>query len=139
MDYGASAVDIPVTVTVPSNFTETHAIIQAVVELQNAAGPSQASGGLVIFIRDSPGTRQNLADCNSYNDLQTTVKSAIIIIIASGGALFALGFFVYRHSKKSSTENRASLGAKVFLVVFVIVGSLLLLTGLFLLGCRVFS
>jgi hypothetical protein len=135
-ENGASAVDIPVTVTVPANFTENHALTQAIVEVQNAAGLSQASGGLVIFIRDSPGTPQNLTDCNRYNDLQTPVKSAIIIIIASGGTLLALGYLVYRHSKKNSIENRAGWGAKVLLVVFVILGSLMLLTGLFLLGVQ---
>jgi len=65
--------------------------------------------------------------------MQRAVIYAIIALILIGGALMALGYFVYRRSKKKSKENKASRVAKGFLILFVIMGFLVLITGLYLL------
>ena len=133
-DNGASSsIDIPVSVTVPTNFTKNHALIQAVVEIQTTDGAFPELAAIPIFIRESNSTAQNPADCNFFRDVQTGITYGIIILIASGGALMGLAYLVYRRSKKHSKENKASSFAKLFSVLFIVIGSLLLIAGLFLL------
>src|SRR5439155_8245135 len=129
-----SSLDIPVTITVPSNFTDKFSVIQTVVDVQTPSNLTQGISGIPIFITDNAtADHQNLQDCNSFRDLQRAVIYAIIALILIGGALMALGYFVYRRSKKKSKENKASRVAKGFLILFVIMGFLVLITGLYLL------
>lgn len=129
---GASGVDIPVTISVPSNYTGSHTSIQVFVDIPAVADASAAMAGIPVLISDTPSSQQTLPDCNSFRDLQTAILYAIVILIAVGAALIALGYFVYRRSKGKSKEHRASRLAKAFSILFIVIGSLLILAGMFL-------
>lgn len=130
---GASGMDVPVTVTVPADFSEPHAIIQTAVEVRNADDTISAIAGIPVFIRENTNSHQNLTDCNFISDVRASISYGIIISIFVGAALVAIGYYVFRRSRNKSRDLKASVSAKVLLVMFVMIGSLLMLAGLFLL------
>ena len=132
-DTLTNSIDIPVSITVPLNFTEPFAVVQTVVEIQTGAGTFPATAGIPVFIRESTGAAQNPVDCNFFRDVQTGITYGIVILIASGGALVALAYYLYRRSKKHSKLNKASSITKIISVLLIAIGSLLILAGLFLL------
>lgn len=136
-----SSVYIPVTVSVPSNFTGDYALIQTVVEAE-AGVALPLEGNLRIIISNATLTQQNLPECRSLldrslPDIQTSMIYSAFILGLPGVGLGAVGYFAYTHSKKKSQKHKASIGAKVLLILlsivafFLIVGSFLLLQPLF--------
>ena len=130
---GASGVDVPVTITVPVDFTEPYAIIQTAVEVRNADETISAMAGIPVFIRENTNSHQNLTDCNFTREVRASISYGIIISISVGAALVAIGYYVFRRSRIKSRDLKASISAKVLLVMFAMIGSLLILAGLFLL------
>jgi hypothetical protein len=130
---GASGIDVPITVTVPPNFSERIAVPQAVVEVKTENQQLQKTSGIPIFIRNATVTQSNLPDCNSYRDIMRALLYSSIILIVVGGALVGLGYFAYRRSKRRSNENKAIIAAKIGSIILIVISSLLLMLGIFLL------
>jgi len=130
---GASGIDIPLTITVPSNFSEKIAVPQVIVDVQTENQQLQAMSGIPIFIRNATVSQSNLPDCNSYRDIERALLYAVIIVIIVGGSLVALAYFVYSRSKRKSNQNKASVGSKIAAIIIIIIGSLLLMFCIFLL------
>src|SRR5438093_7974262 len=70
---------------------------------------------------------QNLPECKSLTDIRTGFMYSSFISASIGVGLATVGYLVHRHSKKKSKENRASLGAKVLLILLAIVGFFMIL------------
>jgi hypothetical protein len=123
-----ASASIPLSVTIPSNFTGDHAIIQTIVNTTSPlALPVQ--GSLIVLISNSTvasSSSQNLPGCKSLLEVQRGIQYSAIIVGAIGASLIAVGYFAFRRSKGKSQDNKPRRGAKILLVVLGIIGSFLI-------------
>jgi hypothetical protein len=120
---------IPVTITVPSNFTGDHAIIHTVVNTTSPI-PIPVQGDLIVLISNNTATSQILPECNSLIEARATIQYTAIILGSVGAGFVAAGYLVYRYSKTRSRERKANLGAKIFFILIATFGSLLIIGAL---------
>ena len=123
---GTASVSFPVTIAVPSNFTGDHALIHTVIETQFRDIVLPLESDLRIIISNNTVTSQNFPECGNLTDIQTGVIYNAIILGSVGAGLGAAGYFVYRRSKAKSPQHKASLGAKVLLILLSIIGFFLI-------------
>jgi hypothetical protein len=121
----ASAI-IPLSVTVPSNFTGDHAIIQTIVNTTSPLALPVQGNLIVLITNNTVASTQNLPECKSLLEIQRGIQYSAIIVGAIGAGLIAVGYFVFRRSKAKPQEQRARRGAKILLVVLGIIGSFLI-------------
>jgi hypothetical protein len=126
-----SSANIPVTVAVPSNFTGDHALIQTVVEAEAGVIALPLEGELRVIISNATVSQQDLPECKSLMDIQTSMIYNVLILGLPGAGLGAVGYFAYSRSKKKSQKQKASIGAKTLLILLSIV-AFFLITGAFL-------
>lgn len=120
---------IPVTVTVPSNFTGDHAIIHTVVNTTSPI-PIPVQGDLIVLISNNTTASQNLPDCRSLIETRTAIQYTALILGSTGAVLIAVGYFVYRYNKAKSHDHKASIAAKILLILLATFGSFLIIGAL---------
>lgn len=122
---GTARAFVPVTVTVPSNFTGNHALVHTIV---NTTGPIPipVQSDLRIFISNNTVTPQNLPECQSLLNIKRGFQYNAIVLGSVGAGLVTLGYFVYRRSRARSEKHKAGIGAKILLVFLALLGSFLI-------------